>query len=80
MITASLVVNAVFLYQKLKKEVYQRGIDKGVSLLSERVVSEVQEKGRIKVNTPSGTVLLRPVSRAMPTDPNVELNDGNNKS
>jgi hypothetical protein len=80
LLTVSLVVNALFLYNRLEKAVYQEGRKDGHVALYKKIASQVLAKGRLTVDTPKGRILLvpqtrtgkpQPVSDAV-ADPNTE--------
>jgi hypothetical protein len=70
-IAASFVANVFFIYERLASQFYQRGRLEGVNFVSQKLVEEVQTKGRISVKMPNGKVatLIAPTKSAPPTVP-----------
>jgi hypothetical protein len=73
-IAASFVANVFFIYERLALQFYQRGRIEGVNFVSQKLVEEVQTKGRISVKMPNGKVatLIAPTKPAPPTVPQVD--------
>ena len=54
LLIASLVLNAILIQQRLEKRFYQRGVTDGVRQMGDKVINEVQTRGRLNVKMADG--------------------------
>ena len=57
-VTISLTVNGIFVYNRLENEIYKKGVQQGVKAISNQIIEEVVKNKGLTVNTPNGKVLL----------------------
>ena len=81
LLTASLIVNALFLYVRLEKKVYMAGAEKGRDVFYKKIVNEIATNKRLIVEAPGGGryVLIpqappkkQPISPTLPAEPETE--------
>lgn len=63
LLTVSLIINSLFIYNRLEKQVYKVGRKEGHQALYKKIVNQVLTKGNLTVETPRGKVLLVPQTR-----------------